>query len=133
MSALLELAERDPLFALPHLSVTWRNPGHWDVFAERGYGYPEWWEREHPNSHVCPPIRQGDRERAFRIRGEPGDVRVSDERWDPSRPFPRGWLKFPTVEAAFAWIVGELLIARESAALRSRSPLSPHKDEQRSQ
>lgn len=65
-------------------AVIWRNPGHYDVCQ--------------------------DRSRAFRIRGEPGDVRVADERDDPARPHPREWIKFRTVGAALTWCSDELMV-----------------------
>lgn len=64
-------------------TVIYRNPGHWDVATKYG--------------------------RAFRIRGEPGAVKVADERVDDDRPFPRGWLLFRTVGTALAWCADELM------------------------
>ena len=62
--------------------VLYRNSGHWDLTQEYG--------------------------RAFRIRGEPGDVVVHDERID-SRPFPRESLRFKTVGAAMAFCCDQLM------------------------
>lgn len=64
-------------------SVSWRNPGHWDIYAER--------------------------ERAFRIRGEPGNVLVLDER-EEGPPHPRAAVEFRTVTAAMAWCADELMV-----------------------
>lgn len=66
-----------------NFTVIYRNPGHWDITT--GYG------------------------RAFRIRGEPGDVLVDDERVNDSRPHPRGWIPFKTVGTALAWCADELM------------------------
>lgn len=66
-----------------NFSVTYRNPGHWDVYTRFG--------------------------RAFRIRGEPFDVVVLDERTDDSRPHPRDTRQFRTVTAALAWCADELM------------------------
>lgn len=70
-------------------SIGYRNPGHWDVYAHTG--------ADHRN------------ERAFPIRGEVGDVRVYDERTDPSRPFPHDTQAFRSVQTAVAWIADELM------------------------
>lgn len=65
-------------------SVNWRNPGHWDVYTGNG--------------------------RAFRIRGEPGYVQVSDERrGDGFGTGTRPWLLFETVNSAMAWIALQLM------------------------
>ena len=66
-----------------NFSVVYRNPGHWDITTVYG--------------------------RAFRIRGEPGAVKVADERVDDTRPHPRGWLLFKTVGTALAWCTDELM------------------------
>jgi len=60
-------------------SFVWRNYGHWDVYPTVG-------------------------PRAFRIRGEPGDYIIFDER-DRSAPV-RG---FRTVAACAAWICDHLM------------------------
>lgn len=49
------------------------------------------------------------KERAFAIRGEPGDVRVRDERTDPARPHPRETLRFKSVQAALLWCAEDLM------------------------
>ena len=88
-------------------SVGYRNPGHWDVVARRTPGKAAAWRHAHPDGRTSD---QDDvRERAFRIRGEPGDVVVLDERWDPHRPHPRESLRFRSVMAAMLWITEELM------------------------
>lgn len=79
-----------------NFTVVYRNPGHWDIAT--GYG------------------------RAFRIRGEPGAVKVADERVDDERPHPRGWIAFKTVGTALAWCADELMHPR---SLRSESAPTP--------
>ena len=71
-----------------NFTVVYRNPAHWDIAT--GYG------------------------RAFRIRGEPGAVKVADERTDDARPHPRPWLPFKTVGTALAWCADELMHPKES-------------------
>lgn len=88
-------------------SVIYRNPGHWDIIAKRCYGWASAWRAAHPDGQTS--ARDGDRERAFRIRGEPGDVWVFDERWNPNRPHPRETMKFRTVSAAMLWIAEEMM------------------------
>lgn len=60
----------------------YRNPGHWDLVRHDG--------------------------RAFRIRGEPGNVVVHDERKD-GRPFPRAALDFNSVIAAMTYCADQLM------------------------
>lgn len=69
-----------PFFPLG-FSVTYRNPGHWDVFARQVPGKDAAWLTAHAdgssiNGKTIDDIeevkRQRPRERAFRIRGEPG-------------------------------------------------------------
>lgn len=62
-------------------AVVYRNPGHWDILRH-------------------------DIGRVFRIRGDIGDVVVSDERKQQDYRGPRG---FKTVAAAMAFIVDELM------------------------
>ncbi len=92
-------------------SVHWRDPGHWDIMAAQVPGKISAWKAAHPkgttNSH------DGMKERAFRIRGEPGAVKVLDERWDPYRPHPRKTIKFRSIPAAMLWIMDELMQERE--------------------
>ena len=64
-------------------SVSYRNPGHWDVTTRYG--------------------------RAFRIRGKAPGVLVLDERTDADRPHPREATQFRTVMLALAWCADELM------------------------
>lgn len=95
-----------PFFPLG-FSINYRNPGHWDVYAQSCPGEVSAWLMAHPGSSTS--ARDGDRERAFRIRGEPGRVIVLDERWNPHRQHPRESLKFRTVLMAMLWIIDELM------------------------
>jgi hypothetical protein len=95
-----------PFFPLG-FSVGYRNPGHWDIYAKRCTGFAAAWEAAHPGGSTS--ARDGDRERAFRIRGAPGDVVVFDERWNPHNPHPRPELKFRSILAAMLWITEELM------------------------
>lgn len=88
-------------------SVAYRNPGHWDVTAQQTPGKTAAWRHAHPDG--SPSDQDNVRERAFRIRGEPGAVVVLDERWDPHRPHPRESLRFRSVMAAMLWIAEELM------------------------
>lgn len=87
-------------------TVFQRNLGHWDVTALRCPGRASAWKAAHPEGFTSEKDREY--ERAFRIRGEPGNVLVSDERWDPTRP-QRDWIKFRSVMAAMVWICEELM------------------------
>lgn len=89
-------------------SVGYRNPGHWDVFADQCPGKIAAWLSVDPEGRSTSG-EDGQRERAFRIRGTHGDVCVFDERWDPHRPHPRETLKFRSVLGAMLWIVEELM------------------------
>lgn len=97
--------------AQPHFplgfSVTQRNPGHWDVFAEQAAGKVSAWLAANPGGTTSG--RDGGRERAFRIRGEPGQVVVYDERWNPHLPHPRKDISFRSILAAMVWICEELM------------------------
>lgn len=88
-------------------SIGRRNAGHWDVYAKQCPGYASAWQAAHPEGSTS--ANDGDRERAFRIRGEPGDVQVIDERWNPNNPHPREWMKFRSITAAMVWICEELM------------------------
>lgn len=99
-------------------SIGWRNPGHWDVYADRVPGKDAAWLTAHgPGSSINGMTvedverlkHQRKQERAFCIRGEPGEVYVRDERWDPHRPHPRESMKFRSVLGAVMWIVEELM------------------------
>lgn len=95
-----------PFFPLG-FSVGYRNPGHWDIYAQACPGQASAWCAAHPEGRTSATDK--DRERAFRIRGESGDVIVMDERWNPHNPHPRQSLKFRSVLAAMLWIVEELM------------------------
>ena len=97
--------------AQPHFplgfSIGYRNPGHWDIYAQQCPGKVEAFKSLSPENWTS--AQDGGRERAFRIRGEPGDVWVMDERWNPRVPHPRETLKFRSVLAAMVWICEELM------------------------
>lgn len=86
-------------------SITKRDTNHWDIYAPACPGQVAAIEANGGSTSQ----KDGDRERAFRIRGEPGDVQVSDERWDPNRPNPRGWITFRSIGAAMLYISEELM------------------------
>jgi hypothetical protein len=88
-------------------SVCYRNPGHWDIFAQEAPGRASAWLASNPGGSTS--ARDGQRERAFRIRGEPGNVLVYDHRWNPHNPHPRSEMKFRSVIAAMLWIAEELM------------------------
>lgn len=91
-------------------SVGQRDTYHFDVYARRRPGYVQWFYEKNPTS-VAYPMADGQQERAFAIRGEPGKICVRDERWDrASEMRDRKPLTFPSVESAMAWIVATLLI-----------------------
>ncbi len=96
----------EPFFPLG-FSVTYRNPGHWDITAKAHPGEGPAWE--HVNGAGSTSQKDGDRERAFAIRGEPGNVVVRDERWNPHRPHPRETPTFRSVMGAMLWIMEELM------------------------
>lgn len=87
-------------------SVSYRNPGHWDVHAKQTPGFASAWLAANPGGQTS--ARDGGIERAFRIRGAPGAVVVFDERWNPHRPHPRS-MQFRSVMAAMLWISEELM------------------------
>jgi hypothetical protein len=89
-------------------SIFQRNPGHWDVVANQCPGKASAWLSVDPEGRKT-SARDGQNERAFRVRGEPGKVLVADERWDPHRPHPRDWREFRSVMAAMVWICEELM------------------------
>ncbi len=68
-------------------SVIYRNPDHWDIYTAGRGG------------------------RAFRIRGEPNNVMVFDEREMDGLPsHPRDVRYFRTVSTALAWCADELMM-----------------------
>lgn len=98
--------EAQPFFP-KGFSVGYRNPGHWDVYANSVPGKASAWRYAHPGGFTTE--QDGGRERAFVIRGEPGDVSVYDHRWDPHRPHPRDSMEFRSVMCAMLWIMEELM------------------------
>lgn len=86
-----------PFFPLG-FSVGYRNPGHWDIVAKRCPGKASAFNAAHPNGFTSD--RDDARERAFRIRGEPGDVVIYDERWNPHRERGGEPMRFKTVSGA---------------------------------
>lgn len=106
-----------PFFPLG-FSISYRNPGHWDVYAPQVPGKDDAWLTAHGvgASINGRTVEQVDKkrpsrgnERAFRIRGEPGDVCVFDERWNPHRERGGPPLPFRSVLAAMVWICEELM------------------------
>lgn len=98
--------EGQPHFPLG-FSIYYRNPGHWDISAKRAPGRPEAFMHANPGGFTSE--QDPGHERAFCIRGEPGNVFVRDERWDPHRPHPREPMRFRSVMAAMVWICEELM------------------------
>lgn len=83
-------------------SIHDRNPGHWDVVAKSKF--------------VKPGLQWPQEERAFCIRGEPGDVQVRDERYNPAFPTggnPRRIKSFKSIQAALLYIADELMVQEE--------------------
>lgn len=107
--------------AQPHFprgfSIGYRNPGHWDVYAQQCPGRTAAFLSLDEKNWIS--AKDGERERAFRIRGEPGNVIVMDERWNPRRPTPRESLRFRSVMAAMVYIAEELM--QEPAATPAQS------------
>lgn len=95
-----------PFFPLG-FSIGYRNPGHWDIYAEQTPGRLEAWQFANPGGTTS--AKAGGSERAFRIRGEPGSVIVLDERWNPRAPHPRQSLTFKSVMGAMLYIMEELM------------------------
>lgn len=97
--------------AQPHyntfFSVSKRNAHHWDIAAPEVPGRASAWLVAHEGGSTS--AKDGQMERAFRIRGEPGNVVVFDERWDPHRPHPRETINFRSIGAAMLWIAEELM------------------------
>jgi hypothetical protein len=111
--------EAQPFFPLG-FSVGYRNPGHWDIYAPQVPGKDAAWLTAHgPGSSINGATiddiekvkAHRPRERAFAIRGEPGNVVVRDERWNPHRPFPRrdSLPTFKSVMAAMIYVMEELM------------------------
>ncbi|WP_267550296.1 hypothetical protein [Rhizobium rhizogenes] len=94
-----------PFFPLG-FSIGYRNPGHWDIVAKECPGRASAWLHAHPGGFTSE--KDGERRRAFRIRGEPGNVIVYDERWNPHRE-DRQPLNFKSVTGAMVYIIEELM------------------------
>lgn len=106
-----------PFFPLG-FSVINRNTGHWDVYANQVPGKDDAYLTARGKGSsingrtiddVDPQRPSIDRERAFRIRGEPGKVLVADERWNPHRERGGPWIEFRSVTGAMLWIIEELM------------------------
>ena len=95
-----------PFFPLG-FSVGYRNPGHWDIYAQQCPGKVAAWKYAHPQGQTTATDKTS--ERAFRIRGVPGEVIVLDERWNPYSSHPRTSMKFKSITGAMLWIVEELM------------------------
>lgn len=95
-----------PFFPLG-FAVHYRNPGHWDVTAMRCPGKASAFMAANPGGSTSDTDERT--ERAFRIRGEPGNVVVYDERWNPHRGRCRPDLTFKSVLGAMLWIVEEMM------------------------
>lgn len=94
-----------PFFPLG-FSVTYRNPGHWDIYARQCPGMIQAFYAANPGGMTSG--KDGGTERAFVIRGETGNVIVHDERWDPHRTGMNP-MAFRSVSAAMLWICEELM------------------------
>lgn len=97
-----------------YFSLSKRNRHHWDVMAPEVHGRASAWLAAHEGGSTS--AKDGQMERAFRIRGEPGEVYVMDERWNPHKPHPRETLTFRSIAAAMLWISEELMQERPAAA-----------------
>ena len=95
-----------PFFPLG-FHANYRNPGHWDIYAKQCPGKVSAFLSLAEGNQTSG--RDGGPERAFCIRGEPGDVIVRDERWNPHDPRPRQPLRFKSVTGAMLWIIEELM------------------------
>lgn len=95
-----------PFFPLG-FSVYYRNPGHWDVSAKQCPGKASAFLSLSDKNQTM--ARDGQQERAFRIRGEPGNVVVYDERWNPHRERGQEPPRFKSVMGAMLWIMEELM------------------------
>lgn len=110
--AALEAAEKhfydanQPFFPLG-FSVYYRNPGHWDVSARQCPGKVSAFLSLNERNQTT--AKDGQSERAFRVRGEPGKVVVYDERWNPHRERGGDAPTFKTVMGAMLWIMEELM------------------------
>lgn len=96
-----------------HFSVVQRDTHHFDIISDRRPGYVEWYLKVENPTGMGWPLADNARERAFAIRGEPGNIIIRDERWDKEAPRPRPVLQFPSVESAMAWVFATLAIGDE--------------------
>lgn len=101
-------------------SVYYRNPGHWDVSAKQCPGKVSAFLSLSDGNQTS--AKDGDRERAFRIRGEPGNVVVFDERWNPHRNTDQEPPRFKSVMGAMLWIMEELMQEPKAAASEDKKP-----------
>jgi hypothetical protein len=90
-------------------TVSRRDTYHFDIYTERRPGYVQSYYQRNPY-HLCQPMADLEIERAFAIRGEPGNIYIRDERWDLDKKSNRTDVIFPTVESAMAWVVATLMI-----------------------
>jgi hypothetical protein len=89
-------------------SVYNRGRGHWDVSAKQCPGKASAILSLDERNQTSE--RDGQQERAFRIRGEPGNVVVFDERWNPHRSEDdENPTVFKSVLGAMLWICEELM------------------------
>jgi len=95
-----------PFFPLG-FSVNYRNPGHWDIYAPQCPGKVSAFLSISEGNRTT--AHDGQRERAFRIRGEKGGVWVADERWNPLKKKGDEPPSFRSVMAAMIWIMEELM------------------------
>jgi hypothetical protein len=93
-------------------SVYNRDKGHWDISAKKCPGKASAFMHANPEGFTS--ATDNAPERAFRIRGEHGNVIVFDERWDPFRPHPREHMTFKSVTGAMLWIIEEMMQEPES-------------------
>lgn len=96
------------LFAPGSFSVVQRDRYHFDVYAQRRPGYVQYFYEKNPTS-ISYPMAEGLDERAFAIRGEPGDIYVRDERWDIDKNRSRAAHRFESVKQAMTWISSLML------------------------
>jgi hypothetical protein len=99
--------ENQPFFPLG-FSIHYRNPGHWDISAQQCPGKVSAFLSLNEANRTSG--RDGQAERAFRIRGEPGNVVVFDQRWNPHRDSEHdNPPRFKSVLGAMMWICEELM------------------------
>jgi len=84
-------------------SICNRNKGHWDIYAEQAHGKASAFLALNDFTSS----KDGERERAFRIRGEVPNVTVYDERWNPYGN--NEVMPFKSVMGAMLYICEELM------------------------